>query len=887
MKNITLELKPREPADQPVAEAASISATSAPSAHENSSASESKQRNQGSQVEGSQVERCDLPIIGMHCAACANRLEKALGKARGVQGASVNFATQRATVHYDDQATSLPQLQEVVKKAGYEALLPNPPSLKANHTGSHDTGNHNLPHQLQSPGSSQRDLQNHTGQSSRQASHQASHQNSETHGDMQDAEAQAREREYQKQARKFWVALALTFPVTLTSMGSHFIPALHFIAAAPWRLWLELALTTPVLFWAGAEFFTGAWNAARHRAADMNTLVAIGTLSAYLFSVVATVAPGIFVQSHAHAASGMNGGVSSGISSGMSGPPLYFEVAAIVITLILMGRLLEARARARTGGAIRALMGLQAKTARVERDGAEQDIPIAEVQVGDIVLVRPGEKIPVDGEVLDGTSRVDESMLTGEPLPVEKKAGDTVIGATLNTSGSFRFRATKVGHDTVLAQIVRLVQDAQGSKAPIQRLADTVSGTFVPIVLCLAIATFVVWFIAAPVESRLTMALLTSVSVLVIACPCALGLATPTAIMVGTGRAAQSGILIKGGQALETAHKLTAIVLDKTGTITEGKPQVTDVLAHGIDENELLRLVASAERGSEHPLGAALVASAQQRGLALAQPQGFQAVAGHGIEASVDARRVLIGNGRLFSERGIEVDQSTAQQFAEAGKTPVFTAVDGAFAGVIAIADAPKPSSRAAIEKLHSLGLKVLMLTGDNQHTAQAIARQVGVDEVIAEVLPQDKAAQIKKLQAAGEIVAMVGDGINDAPALAQADIGIAMGQGTDVALEAADITLVRGDLSGVASSIALSKATIQNVKQNLFFAFIYNVLGIPIAAGVLYFWTGWLLSPIIAALAMALSSVSVVTNALRLRGFRVERGASSPNSAGVMKGSE
>lgn len=816
MKHITVELQPLEPAD------ASSKANAFVDAPPQTGAA-----------------RCDLPILGMHCAACANRIEKALNKADGVQEATVNFATQRATVHYDPQTTNIVNLHDVVKKAGYSVLLPES-------TFVHNQG-HGSAHNQQVSGIENTPAKGHTL----------------SPDEAQDLEVQAREKEYLRQSRKFWIALAMTVPVTLTSMGSHFIPALHFVAAAPWRLWLELALTTPVLFWAGAEFFTGAWNAARHRAADMNTLVALGTLSAYLFSVTATLWPSLFAQPHAHTGNGE-----------MSGPPLYFEVAAIVITLILMGRLLEAKARARTGGAIHALMGLQAKTARVERAGKEQDIPISEVQVGDLVLVRPGEKIPVDGEVIEGTSRVDEAMLTGEALPVEKNVGDTVIGATLNTSGSFRFRATKVGANTVLAQIVRLVQEAQGSKAPIQRLADSVSGIFVPIVICIAIATFVAWFIAAPVESRLTMALVTSVSVLVIACPCALGLATPTAIMVGTGRAAQSGILIKGGQALETAHKLTTIVLDKTGTITEGKPRVTDIVALNINENELLRLAASAERGSEHPLGAAIILTAQERALTLSQAQSFQALAGHGIEATIEGREVLIGNAKLLRERGMKIEESAAHQLAETGKTPVFVALDGVFAGVIAIADAPKSSSRPAIEKLHALGLKVFMLTGDNQRTAQAIARQVGVDEVIAEVLPQDKTAQIKKLQDSGEVVAMVGDGINDAPALAQADIGIAMGQGTDVALEAADITLVRGDLSGVASSIALSKATIQNVKQNLFFAFIYNVFGIPVAAGVFYYWTEWLLSPIIAALAMALSSVSVVTNALRLRGFRVESAA-------------
>lgn len=768
-----------------------------------------------SQASDGDVERADLPLLGMHCAACATRIEKALGKTEGVQECSVNYATTRATVSYNPQATNLEELRRVVQKAGYDAIVPQ-----------------------QTPSGAPADAQN-----------------------MQDAEAQARETEYKSQKAKFLVALVLSVPVAALAMGSHLIPALQNTLDAPWRVWVELALTTPVLFWAGREFFTGAWAAARHRAADMNTLVAIGTLAAYLYSLVVTVAPQLVTPiSSGHGAH----------SAGHNSPAgVYYEAVAVIITLILMGRLLEARARAQTGGAIKALMGLQPKTARVERNGQEQDIPIEQVQVGDIVMVRPGEKVPVDGEVIDGHSTVDESMLTGEPLPVPKNTGDTVIGATLNKTGAFRLRATKVGKDTVLQQIVRLVQEAQGSKAPIQRLADKVAGVFVPIVISIAIAAFVLWFNLAPMENRLTMALLTFVSVLIIACPCALGLATPTAIMVGTGRGAQSGVLIKGGAALELTHKVTTVVLDKTGTITQGQPTVTDVVAQELDESELLRLTASAERGSEHPLGEAIVRSAQERGLKLAQPQEFNAIAGHGIEALVDGRKVLVGNARLMREKGIEADEAHTHKLAAEGKTPMFVAVDQKFAGIIAVADPIKEGSREAIAHLHRMGLKVAMLTGDNKETAEAIARQVGVDRVFAEVLPEGKADEVKALQAQNEIVAMVGDGINDAPALAQADVGIAMGSGTDVAMEAADITLVRGDLEGVVSSIALSKATVKNIKQNLFFAFFYNVLGIPIAAGLLYPITGWLLSPIIASLAMALSSVSVLTNALRLRSFK------------------
>ena len=550
-------------------------------------------------------------------------------------------------------------------------------------------------------------------------------------------------------------------------------------------------------------------------------------------------------------------------------PGVYYEVAATIVTLILLGNLLQARATNRARGAIKALLGLRPKTARVVRDSQEVDIPIEDVRIEDIVQVRPGEKIPVDGVVIDGTSSVNESMLTGEPMPVTKKTGDTVIGGTLNETGAFRFRATRVGEDTVLQQIVRLVQQAQASKAPIQRLADRISGVFVPVVLCLAVLTFVVWYDLSPPETRLTQALYTSVAVLIIACPCALGLATPTAIMVGTGRAAQVGILIKSSEALERAEKVTAVVLDKTGTVTEGKPAVTDVRPSSqFTDRELLRLAASAERGSEHSLGVAVIRAAEERGLDLASAQDFQAIAGHGLEAVVDRRRVLLGNAKLVKDRGIAVDDAVADDLTSAGKTPIFVAVDGQFAGVIAVADRPKPEARTAVARLKADGFDVILLTGDTEQAAHAVAQDVGIDRVIAGVLPQGKLDAIAALQAQGHVVAMVGDGINDAPALARADVGIAMGTGTDVAVESADVTLVRPELTGVPTAIELSRATMRTVRQNLFFAFAYNVLGIPLAAGVFYPLTGWLLSPIIASAAMALSSVSVVTNALRLRGF-------------------
>jgi Cu+-exporting ATPase len=686
----------------------------------------------------------------------------------------------------------------------------------------------------------------------------------------EDSQAAARSAEYDDLRRKFWIAALLSAPVLLIAMSHGRIPWL----AGPWTPWLQLALTTPVVFYSGAQFYRGAWAAFRHRAADMNTLIAVGTGAAYLYSVIATLLPAVFAN--------VGGGTMAGME-GM-GAPVYFEAASVIIALILLGRMLEARAKGQTGDAIRRLIGLQAKTARVVRavDGAprEMDIPVEEVVPGDNVLMRPGEKIPVDGLVTEGVSAVDESMLTGESLPVEKQPGDEVFGATINKTGSFRFEARKVGKDTALHQIVKLVQDAQGSKAPIARLADVISGIFTPIVLCIAVATFVVWFLVSPPEVRFTMAFVNAIGVLVIACPCALGLATPTAVMVGTGKGAEQGILIKGGEALETAHKLTTIVLDKTGTITAGKPALTDVIAApGFSENELLTLVASAEQVSEHPIAAAIVAGAEARGLRLASPERFQATAGHGIEAAVNGRTILLGNAKLMRDRGVDVGDlaAKAEALAGDGKTPVFAVVDGRAAGVVAVADLVRPESADAIRAMKALGLEVVMITGDNRRTADAVARQVGVDRVFAEVLPEDKARHVRELQEEKKVVGMVGDGINDAPALAQADVGIAIGTGTDVAIEASDITLIRGDLRGVVTAIDLSKATIRTVKQNLFWAFIYNVIGIPVAAGLLYPFTGWLMSPVIASAAMSFSSVSVVTNSLRLRRFR-------PTAAATMR---
>ncbi|MBD0839441.1 heavy metal translocating P-type ATPase [Streptomyces sp. TRM68416] len=667
--------------------------------------------------------------------------------------------------------------------------------------------------------------------------------------DADAAEAAERQSEIADLTRRVGVGALLTLPVLFAVMahevfGADWVPG--------WMLdhWLQLALITPVMLYTGWPIHRIGWLTLLHRGADMNSLITLGTSAAYGYSLLVTLAPSLLPEDVRE---------------------VYFEAVGVILTLILLGRLLEARAKAGTGEAIRALLGLRARTARVIRDGTETELPVDEVVVGDEMLIRPGEKIPVDAEVLSGTSAVDESMVTGEPMPVTKRAGDTVIGATVNTTGSLRVRAARIGADTMLAQIIRLVQQAQVSKAPIQRLADAISAYFVPAVIAVAIAAFALWYTVGP-SPALTLALVSAVAVLIIACPCALGLATPLSVMVGTGKGAQAGILIRSAEALETAHKLDTVVLDKTGTVTAGKPVLTDVRpADGFGEEDLLRLVAAAESDSEHPLATAVVEGARERRLAVPAASGFDSVTGKGVRATVEGRAVLVGTARLLSDAGIDPADLTgaADGLSARGRTPILAAVDGRPAGVLAVADTVKEDSARAVTALHGLGIETVILTGDSARTAAAIAEQVGVRRVLAEVLPEHKADEIRRLQGEGRTVGMVGDGINDAPALARADVGLAIGTGTDVAIEAADVTLISGSLSGVVTAVRLSRATMRNIKQNLFFALVYNAVGIPVAAGALYPLWGLRLSPIIAAAAMALSSLSVVTNASRLRGWR------------------
>ena len=763
------------------------------------------------------MERMTAPVRGMHCAACVGKVERALASVPGVESASVNLATEQAAVVFDPARTDLARLRAAVAAAGYELAEARPDRAP---------------------------------------------------GESIDSERAAREAAQRREKLKFVVGAVLSAPVLLGGM-SHVLPWVPGVLQNPW---VQLVLATPVQVWVGWQFHRGFVHDLRYRTASMSTLVSIGTSAAYLWSVAVTLWPHAFMR---------------------HGAMTYYDVSAVVITLVVLGRWLEARARGRTSEAIRRLMSLAPRAARVIRDGVEMDVPTAEVRVGDFVRIRPGERVPVDGVVTEGASTVDESMLTGESLPAEKAPESSVFAGTVNRTGSFVFRAARVGSETTLARIIKLVAEAQGSRAPIQRLADRVAAVFVPIVLVIAALTFIAWWLFGPEPAGL-LALANAVAVLVIACPCAMGLATPTAIMVATGRGAEFGVLIKSAAALERLHRVDTVVFDKTGTLTVGRPVVTDVVPVGpavgvraaggaaaeasgemTAADEILTLAAAAEQASEHPLGEAVVARAKERGLALPPMREFSTVAGQGIDAMTTDGRVLLGNRTLMDARGIDVDVLApgVQRLAAEGKTVIYVAFAGQVLGVIAVADVPKPEAKSVVAALKRLGVSVAMLTGDHRLTAEAIARQAGLDRVLAEVLPEDKARAIKVLQAEGRRVAMVGDGINDAPALAQADVGIAMGSGTDVAIDAADVTLMRGDLNGVVTAIELSRSTIRVIRESLVWAFGYNTILIPVAAGVLYPVWGVLLSPILAGSAMAFSSVSVVTNSLRLKRWRPQHG--------------
>jgi len=816
-------------------------------------------------------KRVELPVFGLTCAKCVQAVEKALRAVPGVTKATVNLSSARAFVDYDPALTGVPALERAIRDAGYRtegamgrfaiegitcascvtriesALLETPGVVKANvNVGTEEATVEYLPSVADLAA-----IKRAVGS----AGYRVVEAPAPATPEATDKEAEAREREYRTLMRKWWFGAAVGVFTMLLSYP-WLIPVLRdwFPRGSPqlWYTWAVMGiLSLAVLAYSGNQFFVGAWQALQYRSANMHTLIALGTGVAWIYSTIALLFPQLFPAAEF--------------------TEVYYDVTVVVTALVVLGLAMELKAKGRTSEAIKKLIGLQAKTARVIRDGKELDIPVEEVLVGDIVVVRTGEKVPVDGEVIEGTSAVDESMITGESLPIEKRAGDEVIGATINKTGSFKFRATKVGKDTALANIIRMVQDAQGSKVPIQRIVDVVSGYFTPSVAILAILGFMLWYTFGP-EPRIVFALIVAVTTLIIACPCALGMATPMSLTTGVGLGALNGILIRSGESLQAAKGLQTIILDKTGTITKGKPELTDVVTTGgFKEEEVLRLAAGVEKSSEHPLAAAIVDGAQGRGLTLKDADTFTAIPGHGIEATIEGRTILLGNLKLMKDRGIPVKDLEVQatRLADDGKTPMYVAIDGKPAGIIAVADTVKEDSKDAIRVLKAMGLEVVMITGDNERTAKAIARQVGVDRVLAEVLPQDKAYNVQKLQLEGKKVAMVGDGINDAPALAQSDVGFAIGTGTDVAIAASDITLIKGSLKGVVMAMQISRATMRNVFQNLWGAFIYNGLGLPIALGVLYPFFGILLSPLLAAIAMSFSSVTVIANANRLKRWK------------------
>lgn len=789
------------------------------------------------------TKKLTIKVLGMTWAACAKRVEVALSKLEGVNTASVNLIAEKATIEFNSEKLSIDEIVKAVEKTGYEVPLGKTTlniegmtcaacSARVEKVLSKIEGvksvNVNLALNKGTIEYIEGDL---TVEDFKSAVNKAGYKATEEINTSSDKEKEAREKEIKTLRTLLIISAILALPL-FSAMFFH-MAGVHTILS---NGYFQLLLATPVQFIVGYRFYKGAYHSLRGGGANMDVLVALGTSAAYFYSLYNVIV-----------------GVTD----------YYFEASAVIITLILLGKLLEALAKGRTSEAIKKLMGLQAKTARIVRDGEEVDIPIEEVEAGDIIIVRPGEKIPVDGKVVDGNSSVDESMLTGESIPVDKKIGDEVIGATINKFGTFKFQATKVGKDTALAQIIKLVEDAQGSKAPVQRLADKISGIFVPTVVGIAIITFLLWYLIA---GDFTQALISAVAVLVIACPCALGLATPTAIMVGTGKGAENGILIKGGEHLERAHKLNSIVFDKTGTITKGEPEVTDVIAFDYEEDQILRLTGIAEKNSEHPLGQAIVERAKEKGIQLADTDKFEAIPGHGIYASIEGKELYVGNRKLMADKNIEIShvENKISGLEDEGKTAMLISIDRKISGIIAVADTVKENSKEAIKRLTDMGIEVYMITGDNERTAKAIAKQVGIEKVLAEVLPEHKAENIERIKSEGKVVGMVGDGINDAPALAAADTGFAIGTGTDVAMEAADITLIKGDLRDIVHAIELSRKTMRTIKQNLFWAFAYNTAGIPLAA------LGFL-NPMIAGAAMAFSSVSVVSNSLRLKRFRLK----------------